>query len=367
MEAVEYSKLKVIKNTLKSEIGVLEAPAVNKLPGIYCHRQKPVRLAKTQCRQMMVTEKSTQNAPARAPGALVTDNARASKGRKAGGIGNSSHIEDVACVLAASDACEAHASSTDANREAAAAKVYSAWMIYCKDTLHIPWTDRVVGTGASRKLVTFEIVCAERPLLGGIIKKFKGDFLKHANNVIMPGFAKFLTQDGDMPSGKNQDDHELFLKNYLWHYFAEEKALNKAKLIASKGLAGDEEVDVELEDNEENSTEASEEPAGEEEADEGSPAPPPASAPAQGAATNCAEAPKKGASPKVAAQPMPLGWDGGKWFLAWKILGPWGKKHKAIAVSTANTLPKRGCNDGRAAQKRKEEDVAAKVWLAKLP
>lgn len=51
---------------------------------------------------------------------------------------------------------------------------------------------------------------------------------------------------------------------------------------------------------------------------------------------------------------MPCDFDGGRWYVAWKVLGPFGKKHPAIAEATVTGLPTREKSDSRASMKQSE-------------
>ncbi|KAL1523889.1 hypothetical protein AB1Y20_018808 [Prymnesium parvum] len=157
------------------------------------------------------------------------------RGRKSGGLGNWTVMEDTACVLASVDACEQHIQSTDAVREAAAAAAFPKWMAYCRDTLKMTYPDKVIGVGATRRIINMDIAAEERAKCGGLVKRYKGEFLKFTQNILMPFFHEFLTKDGELPSGRTRDDHEQFIKKKIWEHEQKEKVRSKAKRAKPKG------------------------------------------------------------------------------------------------------------------------------------
>lgn len=242
------------------------------------------------------------------------------RGRKSGGLGNWSVIEDTAAVLAAVDACEQKVQASDGVREASAAAAFPTWMQYCRDDLKLAWHDRVVGNGAAKRIITFEVCCVERASCGVLVKRFKAEFLKFACNVIMVGFHSFLNKDGELPSGTTRDDHEKHIKEHIWKHEFEEKQLSKAKKV--KKLT--ETLEAEGEEQE-----------GEDQVDQDGIIPPDV-----GQDTSPAMLPT-----------MPEHFDGGRWFPAWKELGPWGRKHPSLAETTVEGLPQAVKSDSRAAMK----------------
>ncbi|KAL3920042.1 MAG: hypothetical protein SGPRY_005401, partial [Prymnesium sp.] len=275
-------------------------------------------------------------------------------GRKATGLGNWSFLEDTAGVLAAVDAYEQRLSSADAQREAAAAAAFPAWMDYCIKELGLVFHNRWQSKGSEKRLITYEVARAERSVCGAIMKRFKQEFLKYAKNIIMPGYHQFLTSNGELPSGTTRADHEKAINEYIWRHEQAEKNLLKAKRV-KKGAEGEgEEDDCGVEEGAGGCNDAAE-PEPEREGGEGGEPAGEASSAYPGGFGPVVEQPAP-----VNIPPMPADYNGGRWFVAWKELGPWGKKHPSIAEATASGLPVRSADDSRRAMKKAEEAAASK-------
>ena len=85
---------------------------------------------------------------------------------------------------------------------------YGKFMDQAKGEYNLPWTDRMVGKGAQRRLITFDLA-KTRP--NGFLKHWAA-FIRVCGTVFMPAYDAFLKKNKSNPSGTNDEDAKKFIK-----------------------------------------------------------------------------------------------------------------------------------------------------------